>query len=80
MKILQVSPGYSPAIGVVKEHVRTIGNPSAREHEVNVCTLDPSCEFPEKEGVNGVMIRRVKNFSANNPHHISYEIFRERRQ
>jgi len=46
MKILQVSPGYFPAVGGVEEHVRNISERLAREHEVTVFATDPSGKLP----------------------------------
>lgn len=42
MKILQVFPGYYPAIGGVEEHVRNISEWLAWEHKVTVDVTDTS--------------------------------------
>ena len=75
--IHQISPVYTTYKDSFEEHGRNIGERSTGEHEVNVFTIDLSCRFTEKERVNGVMIRRMTNFSPNDPYHISFEIFRE---
>lgn len=80
MKILQVSPGYFPAIGGVEEHVRNISERLARDYEITVFATDPSGELPKEEIINGVLVRRFKNFAPNAPYHISFEIFRELRR
>lgn len=79
MKILQVCPGYFPAIGGVEEHVRNISERLAHEHEVTVFATDPSGELPKEERINDVLVRRFKSFSPNNAYHISFEMLRELR-
>lgn len=77
MKILQVCPGYFPAIGGVEEHVRNISARLAREHEVTVFATDPSGELPKEEKINGVLVRRFKSFSPSDAYHVSVEMLRE---
>ena len=80
MRILQVCPGYSPAIGGVEQHVRNISERLAREHEVTVFATDPSGRLPKEEERNGVLLRRFKSFSPNNAYHISFGMLRELRR
>jgi len=42
MKIRQVCPGYSPAIGRMEDHVRNMSERLAREHKVIVDVTDTS--------------------------------------
>lgn len=79
MKILQVCPGYFPALGGLEQHVRNISERLAREHEVTVFAADPSGKLPREEEINGVLVRRFKSFSPNNAYHISFEMLRELR-
>ena len=80
MKILQVCPGYFPAIGGVEEHVRNISARLAREHEVTVFATDPSGELPKEEEINGVLVRRFKSFSPSDAYHVSFEMLRKLRR
>ena len=80
MKILQVSPGYFPAVGGVEQHVRNISERMAQEHEVTVFATDPFGEFPKGENINGVLVRRFKSFSPQNAYHVSLEMLRELRR
>lgn len=80
MNILQVSPGYLPAIGGVEEHVRNISERLAAGHEVTVFTADPSGKLPREEKVNGVLVKRFNSFSPGNAYHISLDMLKELRQ
>jgi glycosyltransferase involved in cell wall biosynthesis len=80
MRILQVCPGYFPAIGGVEQHVRNISERLAREHQVTVFATDPSGQLPKEEEVSGVLVRRFKSFSPNNAYHISLQMLRELRR
>ena len=80
MKILQVSPGYFPAVGGVEEHVRNISERLAREHEVTVFATDPSGKLPKEEEINGVLVRRFKSFSPQNAYHVSFKMLGELRR
>ena len=77
MKILQVCPGYFPAIGGVEEYVRNISERLAKEHEVTVFAADPSGELTQEERINGVLVRRFKSFSPSGAYHISFQMLGE---
>jgi glycosyltransferase involved in cell wall biosynthesis len=80
VKIVQVCPGYLPAIGGVEQHVRNISERLAREHQVTVFATDPSGKLPKEEEISGVLVRRFKSFSPNNAYHISLQMRRELRR
>jgi glycosyltransferase involved in cell wall biosynthesis len=80
MKILQVCPGYLPAIGGVEQHVSNISQRLAREHQVTVFATDPSGQLPKEEEISGVLVRRFRSFSPNNAFHISLQMLRELRR
>jgi len=80
MRILQVCPGYFPAIGGVEQHVRNISERLAREHQVTVFATDPSGKLPKEEEISGVLVRRFKSFSPNNAYHISLQMRLELRR
>jgi len=80
MRILQVCPGYFPAIGGVEQHVRNISERLARGHQVTVFATDPSGKLPKEEEISGVLVRRFKSFSPNNAYHISLQMLRELRR
>lgn len=77
MKILQVCPGYFPAVGGVEQHVRNISERLAREHEVTVFATDPSGKLPKEDSINGVLVRRFKGVSPQNAYHLSFDMLRE---
>jgi len=77
MRILQVSPKYSPFIGGVEEHVRNISEQLAKEHQVTVFATDDSGELPKEEEVNGVLVRRFKCFAPHNAYYLSFEMWNE---
>jgi len=79
MKIIKVCPGYYPAIVRVEDHVRSISERLAREHRLALFATDPSGELPKEESINGVLVRRLKNFSPSGAYHVSFEILRELR-
>jgi glycosyltransferase involved in cell wall biosynthesis len=80
MRILQVCPGYSPAIGGVEQHVRNISQRLAGEHQVTVFATDSSGKLPQAEKINGVLVKRFKSFSPNNAFHVSFAMLRELRR
>lgn len=80
MKILQVSPGYYPAIGGVEQQVRNISERMAREHEVTVFTCDSSGQLAKEEEINGVLVNRFKSLSPSNAYHVSFEMLSELRR
>jgi len=80
MRILQVCPGYFPAMGGVEQHVTNISERLAREHKVTVFATDPSGRLPKEEARNGVLVRRFKSLSPNNAYHISFAMLRELRR
>ena len=80
MKILQVSPKYSPFIGGVEEHIRNISERLAGEHEVTVFATDATGKLPKEEEINGVLVRRFKCFSPNNAYHLSPGMWNELRK
>ncbi len=77
MRILQVCPGYFPAIGGVEEHVKNIAERLALDYEVTVFTADPSRKLPKEEMVNRVLIKRFRSFSPDNSYHFSFEMAKE---
>jgi len=80
MRILQVCPGYIPDIGRLEDHVRSVSEWLAWEHQLTLFATDPSGELPKEERINGVLVRRFKNFSPSETYHVSFEIFRELRR
>jgi glycosyltransferase involved in cell wall biosynthesis len=79
MKILQVCPLYYPTIGGIEEHVKNISEKLAKSHEVTVLTTDNS-GLPEKEEINGVLVRRFRSFAPGNAYHISLSMLKELRR
>jgi glycosyltransferase involved in cell wall biosynthesis len=62
MRILQVTPGYYPALGGVEQHVQSISEALAQMgHTVVVATMTSDRRLPRHDMQAGVMIRR---FSA----------------
>lgn len=80
MKILQVCPGYFPAIGGVEEYVKNVSERLAREHEVTVFATDPSGKLPKEDSINGVLVRRFKGVSPQNAYHLSIAMLQELRR
>jgi len=77
MRILQVSVGYSPPVGGVAQHVKSISERLARKHEVTVFTHNYRGRWPEEERINGVLVRRFRSFSPYAAYHLSLEMTRE---
>jgi len=79
MKILEVSPKYSPSVGV-EEHLRNISERLAKKHDVTVFAADASGKLPREEEINGVLVRRFKSFSPSDAYHLSFEMLNELRK
>jgi len=77
MKILQVSVGYSSALGGISSHVKNISERLAKKHEVTVFTHNYWGIWPEEERINGVLVRRFKSFSPGAAYHFSTSMIRE---
>jgi len=74
MKILEVSPRYFPHIGGVEEHVRNVSERLARNHEVAVCTTDPSGKLPKEEIIKCVKIKRFKSWAPSEAYYFSGDL------
>jgi glycosyltransferase involved in cell wall biosynthesis len=60
MRILHVTPGYSPELGGVERHVQDVSEALARlGHDVVVVTMTADARLPRHEVVAGVEIRRL---------------------
>lgn len=77
MRILQVSVGYSPAIGGIANHVKNISERLAKNHEVTVFTHNYRGFFSKEERINGVLVRRFRGFSPSAAYHFSPGMIRE---
>ena len=77
MKILQVSVGYSPALGGIANHVKNISERLAKNHEVTVFTHNYRGFFPKEERINGVLVKRFRSFSPGAAYHFSPGMIRE---
>lgn len=72
MKIVQITPQYTPNIGGVETHVESISERLAeRGHEVVVLTADRGRDVPTTEYRNGVQIRRHRSFAPGGAFHIA---------
>ncbi|MFB0559112.1 MAG: glycosyltransferase family 4 protein [Dehalococcoidales bacterium] len=78
-RILQVCPGYFPAIGGIQDYVRNVSERLAGKHEVTVFTTD-TMRLPEQEEINGVLVRRFKSFSPASAYHLSFSLLAELRR
>ncbi|MFC1992489.1 glycosyltransferase family 4 protein [Chloroflexota bacterium] len=80
MRILQVSVGYSPAIGGIAQHVKNISERLAGRHEVTVFTQNHRGIMLSQEEINGVLVKRFKNYSFRSAYHLSFEMIRDLRK
>lgn len=55
----------------VEEHVRNIGERLARNHDVLVCTTDPTGTLPKKDVIRNVEIRRFKSWAPYEAYYFS---------
>lgn len=61
MRIAQVSPWFSPHVGGVESHVRSLSKELARRgHEVTVVTSRHDRSLPSEEAIDGFRVVRVK--------------------
>ena len=74
MKILQVSPRYFPCYGGVEEHVKNISEGLSKNHEVVVCTTDPSGRLEKEEVIKGVEVKRFKSFAPSDSYYFSGDL------
>ena len=77
MNILQMCQRYFPTISMVEEHVRSVSERLAREHQLILFAADPSGALPKGERVKDVLVGRFNNFSPSGAYHVSFEILRE---
>jgi len=80
MRILQVSVGYSPALGGIANHVKNISERLAKKHEVTVFTHNYWGIWSEEERINGVLVRRFRSFSPGAAYHLSTSMIKELRK
>ena len=75
MKILQITPRYSPQSGGVETHVQQISERLvARGHTVTVLTADASLDGENRERRNGVRIQRYRSLGKKESIHFCPQI------
>jgi glycosyltransferase involved in cell wall biosynthesis len=71
VRILEVTPGYTPTIGGVERHVQAISEEMVRlGHEVVVATMDPLGEHRSDGLVNGVLVRHFAALGPNDAYRV----------
>lgn len=80
LRVLQVTPRYSPLIGGVESHVAQVSSRLARAGaEVTVLTTDPWGRWARQELVDSVTVRRVRAWPANHDYYFAPGLLRELR-
>ena len=77
MRVLQVSPTYSPYLDGGAEHVKNICERLAKKYDVTVFTCDFSGQLPKEEVINGVKVKRFRCLSLMNAGHLSLGMLKE---
>jgi glycosyltransferase involved in cell wall biosynthesis len=74
MRILQVCQRYYPDLGGLEEHVRSISERLAQDHDVTVATTDSSGKMPKKTELNGVEVLRFKSWAPGEAYFLSFSL------
>jgi glycosyltransferase involved in cell wall biosynthesis len=71
MRIVYVTPSYSPRIGGVEYVAKSVAERLAKMgHEVTVVTGEPEAEKPREEEINGVHVIRWPTWAPSGAYHI----------
>ncbi len=72
LRILLVTARYFPYMGGIETHTHEVGRRLARSGaEVTVLTSDPSGRLPANETLDGVQVRRVKSWPAQEDYYFA---------
>lgn len=76
MKVLQVTPQYSPHTGGVETHVKEVSERLVdRGHSVTVITADAGPDVSRREMRNGVAVRRYRGVAPDDSFHFAPRVF-----
>jgi glycosyltransferase involved in cell wall biosynthesis len=77
MRVLMVTPRFSPYVGGIETHVREVASRLARSGvAITVLTTDPAGQLPSQELLDGVEVRRVRAWPARRDYYFAPDVAR----